>query len=309
MVARKLIFVGLTIVLLVLVVPWLLPRPGLDGTIPELPFADSRFAQVEGIRMHWRERQPEPDNNRPLIVLLHGFGGSSFSWRHTLESLEREGHPVIAPDVPPFGYSERTAGGPGWPELVIGVVDHVRPGVDMVLVGHSMGAGVAANIASRVPERVRQIIMVDGTPGLRRPPGRMSWVMQVPSFARAAEVFAAWQLVDQEAISEMLASAFGRPATDEELQGYFRPLTVPGTYPALLRRMAQRGTPGQAWSDVPTALIWGENDEWVPRARADALVDTYPKIAPIRTIEGAAHNPMDTHPEALDRLLLELLRD
>lgn len=308
-IAAKLTIVFLVIALLVLVVPWVLPRPGLDGTIPERPFPDSRFADIGGVRMHWRERLPARRDGQALVVLLHGFGASGFSWRHTLDTLEADGHAVIAPDVPPFGYSERTASGPEWPALVLGVADRVRPGSDLVLVGHSMGAGVAADVAAMAPDRVRQIVMVDGTPALRRGGGYTSRLLAVPSFARAAEVFAAWRLVKKDAIAGLLESAFGRAPTEEELDGYFRPLTIPGTYPILLRRLAQRGAPDDAWAKSPTSVVWGEHDDWVPRQHADKLLAAHPEFSPIRVIAGAGHNPMDTHPDALNRLLIELIRD
>lgn len=81
----------LALLMLALLIPYLLPRPGIDGVIPEQPFADSRFAQVEGIRLHYRARLNAADPERALVVLVHGFGGSAFSWSDTLDALEELG--------------------------------------------------------------------------------------------------------------------------------------------------------------------------------------------------------------------------
>jgi len=285
--------------------PWLLPRPGLDGAIPDRPFEDSAFLEIDGVRLHWRGRDGDAGDARPLVVLLHGFGGSSFSWRKTLDALESAGFDVIAPDLPPFGYSERTGRGPDWATLVQRLAERQRDSGSVIWVGHSMGAGVAARAAGRWPDRTDDLILVGGTPGLRRSDPLMRIVSGVSSFRRAAESWAAWRLAGAERIRALLTSAFGRPPNEAELQGYRAPLTIQGTYPALLVRLD--GEPdGPTPDELPasTHLIWGESDAWVPLERGRALVRNRPDIGPITIIDEAGHNPMDTHPDAFQRALL-----
>jgi pimeloyl-ACP methyl ester carboxylesterase len=189
----KFVLVAIALLLLGLAAPWFLPRPGLDGTIPEQPFDDSRFATIDGVRVHWRERLGDAPEDRPLVVLLHGFGGSTFSWRHALDALADAGYPAVAVDLPPFGYSQRTGLGPSWGELVRAVADRAAPGRDWVVVGHSMGAGVAAEIAANAQQRVAKLVFVDGTPGLRRPAGiPFAWALYLPPVRRALDAWAAW---------------------------------------------------------------------------------------------------------------------
>ncbi|AKS41339.1 alpha/beta fold hydrolase [Wenzhouxiangella marina] len=303
----KKILIGLVVLIaLAAIIPFLLPEPNLGGRIPEQPFTDSRFTEIEGVRVHWRERGSQ-DSER-LVVLLHGFGGSAFSWRHSLDALEQAGYHVIAPDLPPFGYSERTARGPEWASLMRRLAEQVAPGARWTLVGHSMGVGVAADMASAEPDRIDRLIMVDGTPALRRESGPMAWLITLPPVGLAAEYWASKKLVDESSINELLESALGRAPTAEELAGYHYPLTIPGTYSALLRRMAERQPETEGWEQLPIDVIWGERDEWLPRRLADRLVQRLPgRIEPVY-IEGAGHNPMDTHPEELNELLLERIQ-
>ncbi len=295
----------LGLALLALVLPWLLPRPGMDGTIPDRPFPDSRFAEIDGVRLHWRDRSAGTGPRGVLVVLIHGFGGSGFSWRSTLAALEAAGYPAIAPDLPPFGYSERSARGPAWSNLVLSLADRVCAGCRLVVVGHSMGAGVAAEMAAAAPDRVSQLVFVDGTPGLRRSGGWYYSLLALPSARRATDVYAAWRLVDEDVIGRMLASAFGREPEPDEFAGYFEPLTVPGTYPALLRRMhARSGEIPADWDRVPLGVIWGERDTWVPISAIDPWIENHPDLLAFDTIAEAAHNPMDTHPEAFNRILI-----
>jgi 2-hydroxy-6-oxonona-2,4-dienedioate hydrolase len=291
----------------VMVLPWLLPRPGLDGSIPEHPFSDSAFVEIGNTRLHYRARLDSPTESE-LVVLIHGFGGSSFSWRHSLDFLEAQGFRAIAVDLPPFGYSERRADGPDWAELVLALADTIDSNAELILIGHSMGARVAARAAAESDERVAHLIMVAGTPGVsgRSQPGP-GWMTRVPSLLRWAEILAAHRLIEQENFEAMLASALGRPPTPEELTGYREPLTIPGTYPALLRRLGlEAEKSGQGWEAVNTSLIWGDQDRWVSLERANELVNQHPEL-PLHVMPETGHNPMDTHPEEFHRILMQVL--
>ena len=79
-------------VLALLIVPLLYPIPPLEGTVPERDLADpeSRFAEVNGLSVHYKEM----GQGEPVFILLHGFGASEFSWREVVEPLSREGRVI-----------------------------------------------------------------------------------------------------------------------------------------------------------------------------------------------------------------------
>ncbi len=296
----------LTLMLLALIVPWLLPRPGIDGAIPEQPFADSRFSTVLGTRLHYRARLEAARQDQPLVVLLHGFGGSAFSWSATLDALERWQFDVIAPDLPPFGFSERSGGGADWSELVLALARQTAPDRKIVLVGHSMGAGVAAATAARSDGRVSQLVFVGGGPGQRRQRSA-AWrgLLLVPSVGRLLEVMAAHRLLEEDTFAALLATALGREPTAEELAGYREPLRIPGTYPALMRRMSQ-GADSSGWQATPAVAIWGEEDARVPLDVGRRLQEQVPALE-LLVIPGAGHNPMETHAREFHALLADIL--
>lgn len=296
----------LALLLLALLIPYLLPRPGIDGGIPDQPFADSRFAQVEGIRLHYRARLRSANAGQALVVLVHGFGGSAFSWTDTLNALEDWGFDVIAVDLPPFGFSERHGGGPDWSTLVLSLARQVAPDRELVLVGHSMGAGVVAAAAGRGNGAVSQLVFVGGGPGQRRQRSA-AWrgLLLVPSVGRALEVAAAHRLLEEESFGELLATALGREPTTEELAGYREPLRIPGTYPALLRRMSQ-GADSSGWQAIPAVAIWGEDDARVPLRVGQRLREQVPEME-LLVIPGGSHNPMETQPEEFQALLSGIL--
>ena len=73
------------IVLLLVVGPLLVPLPPLEGTQPveQLADRDSRFLEVNGVRLHYKSA----GQGEPVFILLHGFASSEFSWREVMQPL------------------------------------------------------------------------------------------------------------------------------------------------------------------------------------------------------------------------------
>ena len=166
----------LAVAVILLIAPLLYPVAPLTGTVSERELADpdSRFVEVNGVTVHYKEM----GQGEPVFILLHGFGASEFSWREVMEPLSTSGR-VIAYDRPAFGLTERPMEGnwtgtnpysvQGNVELLDGLMDEL--GVDKaILVGNSAGGEVAAAYAIKHPERVQGLVLVD--PAVReREPG------------------------------------------------------------------------------------------------------------------------------------------
>ncbi|MCX6134736.1 MAG: alpha/beta fold hydrolase [Ignavibacteriales bacterium] len=98
------------------------------------------------------------------LILVHGMGTSSSTWLKTLPLLKRD-YRIMALDLPGFGFSTvRSAGGFCTLEEHVGALTDVLDAVEetpFILVGHSFGGWVSALYASRHPERVRHLVLVD----------------------------------------------------------------------------------------------------------------------------------------------------
>src|SRR5690348_11741833 len=97
------------------------------------------------------------------IVLLGGAAEPTWVWHSVGPRLAAGGHRVFALDLPPFGYTQRDVEPSlrGWLPLLDGFeqrLDIRRP----LLVGHSLGAGVAAAEALARPRAVGGIVLLDG---------------------------------------------------------------------------------------------------------------------------------------------------
>jgi pimeloyl-ACP methyl ester carboxylesterase len=117
---------------------------------------EHRILDVRGLRMHLAEA-----GSGPLVVLLHGFPESWYSWRHQITALADAGYHVVAPDQRGYGGTDAPADATTYtmPHLVgdvIGLLDTLGE-AKAVVVGHDWGAPVAWHTAQLRPDRVRGV--------------------------------------------------------------------------------------------------------------------------------------------------------
>ncbi|MFI6402973.1 alpha/beta fold hydrolase [Streptomyces sp. NPDC050548] len=97
----------------------------------------------------------------PLVLLVHGFPESWYSWRHQLPALAAAGHRAVAVDVRGYGRSSRPENVSAYRMLdlvedAVAVV-HALGERSAVIVGHDWGAGIAANAALLRPDVFRAV--------------------------------------------------------------------------------------------------------------------------------------------------------
>ena len=106
---------------------------------------------VAGHRWVYAERDADVAN-APTIVMIHGFTGSKENWYPVARELHGR-YRIVIPDLPGWGESERKPdadyGFVAQAERVAAFIRAVSPGKPVVLLGHSMGGGIAALVAAR----------------------------------------------------------------------------------------------------------------------------------------------------------------
>ena len=178
---KKLVFASLIFACVTAALgPFFVPVAELDGLVSEEEFIepDSKFIEVNHVKVHYKEAGA----GGTTFILLHGFGGSTYSWREVMDDFSQLGH-VIAYDRPAFGLTERPMpedwvenpyGMKANVELLRGLLDEL--GIDKaVLVGNSAGGGVSVAFALEYPERVESLILVDPGVGGGRGPQFPAW--------------------------------------------------------------------------------------------------------------------------------------
>lgn len=114
---------------------------------------------------HWvYAYNDDAPRNAPTVVMLHGFTGSKENWFAVARRL-RERYRVVVPDLPGWGESNRiddaNYGFLAQSERVARFLEAVSPDEPVVLLGHSMGGGIAALTAARHPDRVARVALID----------------------------------------------------------------------------------------------------------------------------------------------------
>jgi pimeloyl-ACP methyl ester carboxylesterase len=282
-----------------------------SGTLEpqQLAAPDSRFIELAGVEVHYKlypARQAISSSERPLIVLLHGFGASLFSWREVVGPMSAYGD-VVAYDRPAFGLTGRPAKWKGvnpyspaaQVDIVIGLMDALGAR-QAVLVGNSAGGTVAMNTALAHPERVAALVLVSpavygggGSPGWIKP---LFWLPGVnhigPLLARRISKNG----------DDFIRSAWYDPGRmgPEVLPGYRAPLAVKGWEKALweLTKASAASGLGDRLPGItmPALVVTGDTDRIVPTEQSVRLAGELP-MATLVVIPQSGHVSHEESPE------------
>ena len=311
---RILSYLVLALAFVVCVVPYLVP-PGQarDPISPdELVGEYVRFLDIDGMDIYVEEQNPE--SLQATIVFIHGFGGSTFSWRHNVPFFAGQGYRVVALDMKGFGLSYKDFASDyshaAQARLLAEVLD--RLGIDRAyLVGHSMGTSVMLHFAHLYPEKALGLVSVDGAVSLDRSTFSASALLKFPPFRRAGEVLLTRYLTEQRVGGLLESASYQDIATPAVIAGYYYRLVAGRWAQALLgmTRDMPRNTITFALEDLefPTLIFWGEQDTWVTRASIDRWKDRIPG-AEFHAVPEAGHLLMEERPDLFNDTVLAFLQ-
>ncbi|CAN7374847.1 alpha/beta hydrolase [Phenylobacterium sp. LjRoot225] len=289
-----------TLVLVAGLVGWLLLRG------PDIPYekleakyatAASRYADLPGgVRLHYTD-QGKADG--PVLVLVHGFGDSHFSWEGWVARLS-DRYRIITIDLPGHGLTRAPAGYVANTDGFTDLIDALAAKLALpkfAIAGNSMGGGVAWQTAVRYPDRLSALVLADaaGWPAetLTKPP--LAFKLLKYSWGRAF----LRSIDNKPLIRSGLRGEVGDPAviTDAFIDRWAELQRAPG-HRAILMSI-QPGKHGAATPEalatikVPTLVLHGEVDplinisagrkfaQCIPGARLIA----YPKVGHLPQVE------------------------
>jgi pimeloyl-ACP methyl ester carboxylesterase len=251
------------------------------------------------------------------VILIHGFGGSMWQWEHQQQPLSAEFR-LITPDLIGSGLSTKPDieyRPEQMLEYFIGFMDALRIR-QATLVGNSMGAGLAIGMALTYPDRVSQLVLIDGLPAnvrerLTSPSIKRALDTAAPSWLAS---FGNWLFggVMIESILEEIVhdpalltpAVIERSNRNRQRPGVIPPLmTVRDTLPLWESGFAKRI--GEIRH--PTLILWGEEDRVFPLPTGEDLQRTIKGSALVR-IPNAGHIPQWERPDLANRAMIEFLR-
>jgi len=226
--------------------------------------------------------------------------GSLHMWEGWVRELGGKAR-LISVDLPGHGLTGT------WPRdeyTIEAYADFVEVLVDtlnldrFVLVGHSMGGAVAWTFAATRPDRVSQLILVDAA-GYPRTAGEAPLPIRLARTPVIGDIGIYFK--PERLVRRSLSEAYADPAmvTPERVRRYAELQRFPGNREATLQRARLQEPLDPAplkRLDVPTLLIWGGKDRWVPTADAFRFQNDI-KGAELEIFEALGHNPMEEDPK------------
>ena len=304
-------------ILAFLIVPFLIPFNSSGTMTASQAAPEAEFVQLNDLAVRV-ERTAYSGNcrcNAPLILLMHGFGASTYSWRHVQKPLSKLGE-VISYDRPGFGFTERKSswegtnpyGFQGNFDLLDDLISKFGNDRKIVLVGHSAGGQLAAEYTRLNPTKVSALILVDAaiwTTGGGA--GGFDWFFALPQMQKIGPI-----LVSSIATSgdDLLRKSYydKKKLTQDVYDGYHQPLKIKGWEQAFwFFSTAPRSNQLKeklSSLNLPTLIITGKYDAVVPARDAPILKK---KIAnsSLEIIDKTTHLPQEEQPEMFMKAVLK----
>jgi pimeloyl-ACP methyl ester carboxylesterase len=251
------------------------------------------------------------------VLLVHGLGASTFTWRHIVPALARS-HRVIALDLKGFGRSQKPFGtryAAADQAALVAAFINKRKLEGVTLVGHSFGGTVALLTALKLrdePWRIKRLVVIDA-PALRQDFGTAAELLRVPGLPYVAMTATLPELMARLLLR--VVSAPGRVVPERDIRGYAAPFYDLGSRHAFIataQAIFDHNTPrmGARYRAirVPTLIVWCRRDRIVPLKTGRRLARLIPD-ARLAVIGRCNHLPQDEVPDALLATLRPFLND
>ena len=274
---------------------------------------------TERIRLHGHDVEYAIAGSGPAVLLVHGITSSLRTWSKVVPRLA-EAHTVIAPDLLGHGASAKPRGdyslgsfASGLRDLLI-ALDQPRATV----VGHSMGGGIAMQLAYQFPERVERLVLVNSG-GLGR---EVSLLLRAATLPGAELVL---PLLFGSPLFRPAGAALGRALrvlgrrSDGDLEGMAHGVA------SLRRREAQRAFLHTARSimdaggqrvnatdrlylaaSMPSLIVWGERDPLIPADHGRTAHAAMPGSR-LELFAEAGHFPFNDDPDRFADVLSDFI--
>ena len=263
---------------------------------------ESKFIKLDGlqqgIELHYRdegrdEGRDENNQEKPVLILLHGIMASLHTWDGWVESLQDDFR-IIRMDIPGFGLTGPYADGIYNVERSVDMLDQLsdKLGIEsFFLAGNSMGGYISWNFALAHPEKVDRLVLLDAAGYPFKPP-MMLELLRTPVL-KDGITFITPRFIVTQTLNEVYGDT--SKVSDETIDRYHQLMLREGNRAAVVSvfaSLAHDSSDKIKQLEVPTLIQWGEADKWIPLANAQKFSDD---IKGSKTIiyPGVGHIPME----------------
>jgi pimeloyl-ACP methyl ester carboxylesterase len=241
----------------------------------------------------------------PTLVMIHGFSASTRDWDQWIKILSPH-YRIISIDLPGHGLTVAPAGYhasiDGYADLVDAVTAKLGA-QKFVIIGNSMGGGVAWDFALRHPDRLDGLVLEDAV-GWSQPKGRdggngpiIFKIMRSKLGLSILRQIDVKPLIGQGLRSAFVDKSLVTPALIDRYADFAR---GPGHRDILMRIQQGHRTPvtdaSFAQIKVPTLIMHGRDDRLIPFSQGEAFARVIPGSTLI-AYDGVGHVPMEQIPD------------
>lgn len=272
----------------------------------------SRFADVDGVRVHYQEAGR---SDAPPMILIHGFASSNLVWSKVLLELADAGFRVIAPDLLGYGYSGKPR------ELDYTIGSQARMIVSLLkqlgitraaVVGSSYGGAVAATLVLDNPGLVEKLVLVGAV--TNNAPTRFL-LMRLFGSPIIGDILSPLLMSSRRLLRARMKRVYDRHSwvlDERRVHARHLPLQTRGTHRAVIRTVrrwdADRVSRDAHLITLPTLLLWGDNDREVPLEHGERLQAKLPNSR-LLVFEECGHLPHEEYPEEFTQVVKGFLRE
>jgi pimeloyl-ACP methyl ester carboxylesterase len=254
----------------------------------------------------------------PLLVLIHGITGSSDTWLDVIEPLS-ERYTVVAPDLLGHGESAKPRGDYSLGAYASGLRDLLSAlGHDSgTIVGHSLGGGVAMQLAYQFPDRCERLVL-ESSGGLGREVHLLLRAAALPGSEVVLPMLAANRVLTAGASLGGFLRRLGLragPDIDELWRGFssLGDVEARSAFIHTLRSVIEPGGQRVNASDrlylaerIPTMLMWGERDRIIPISHGRSAIEAIPG-ARFEAFPDSGHFPHRDEPRRFVKVLSDFI--
>ena len=253
------------------------------------------YVSALGVNLHYQDTGRS--KNTIPILFLHGFGASLQTWDTWAQALSEE-YRVISVDLPGFGLTGEDPSGIYTDQRSVEVLEAFLKELKIpkvVLVGNSMGGKLAWQFTARYPNQVAKLVLISPD-GYASPGIEYGKKPDVPAIADLYRYF-----FSKTFLAMNLKPAYADPNTlnDALVNRYYDLMLAPGVRGAILARMQQTvlqdPVPSLASIKVPTLLIWGEKDAFIPISNSNDYLKVMPNAKRV-SLPNIGHLPQEEQP-------------
>jgi pimeloyl-ACP methyl ester carboxylesterase len=274
--------------------------------------------ELQEIRLHGHRVAYRMAGEGPTILLIHGITSSSETWDRVFDLLARD-HTVIAPDLIGHGESAKPRGDYSMGAYASGLRD-LCAALDVdsaTFVGHSLGGGIAMQLAYQFPERCERLVLVSSG-GLGPDVSVLLRAATLPGSEYVIPLlFKAGLVGAGRRIGSFLGSLGLQPGTDvEEIARGWASLSDADAMQAFVHTLRASVDPSGQRVDArdrlylagegPAMIVWGERDPIIPLAHGKEAHELIPG-SELHVFPRAGHFPHRDEPVRFAELLSEFV--